>query len=352
MSRWKAGRHFDVVEQSAECRLEEIRSRKLTEPPKQKVPPEDKKEEPEKEKKAKGNILLGKKIEIDTMPVNDIEEMTGQCAILGDVFGVRSVDIKKDSKQKKAFLIFNVTDFTSTITCKAFLTAKKCESLKKELEKTETIKAAGRTRFDTYSREVCLSVNSIEKAKPVKRQDDAQIKRVELHMHTKLSALDGVADEKQIVKRASEFGHEAVAITDHGVVQGFPGAFDMAKKCGVKVIYGMEAYLMSERSSQRTAKFEDEYVVFDLETTGFYPDSDGITEIGAVRLRNGRIIDDFHTFVNPERHISEKITQTTGITNEMVADAPKMGEALAAFKEYIKDAHLAAHNAPFDMGVY
>ena len=344
----KAGRHFDVVEQSTDCRLEEIRSRKLTEPPKQKVQTEEKKEEPEKE--IKSDILLGKKTDIDSMPVKDIEEMTGLCAIHGNVLGVRSIDIKKDSKQKKAILIFNVTDFTSTITCKAFLTAKKCESLKKELEKTETIKAAGRTRFDTYSREVCLSVNSIEKAEPVKRKDDAEIKRVELHMHTKLSALDGVADEKQIVKRASEFGHEAVAITDHGVVQGFPGAFDMSKKCGVKVIYGMEAYMLSERSDERAVNFEDEYVVFDLETTGFYPDSDGITEIGAVRLRNGRIIDDFHTFVNPERHISEKITQTTGITNEMVADAPKMGEALAAFKEYIKDAHLAAHNAPFDMG--
>ncbi len=346
----KAGRHFDVTEESADCKLEEIRSKKLSEPPKQRVPLKEKKEEPEKEKKQKRSLLLGKKIEIEPMPVNEIEEMTGLCAVQGNVIGVRSIDIKKDSKQKKAILIFNVTDFTSTITCKAFMTAKKCESLKKELEKTETIKAAGRTRFDTYSREVCLSVNSIEKAKPIKRQDEAEVKRVELHMHTKQSALDGVADEKQIVIRASEFGHDAVAITDHGVVQGFPGAFDMAKKCGVKVIYGMEAYMISERSDERAGKFEDEYVVFDLETTGFYPDSDGITEIGAVRLRKGKIIDEFRTFVNPEKFISEKITQTTGITNEMVADAPRMGEALAAFKEYIGDAYLAAHNAPFDMG--
>ena len=349
----KAGRRLDVVEDSADCRLEQRRIKQLRELPEKKALPEEKKQDPEKhekKEKQKGSLLLGKKIEIDPISVNEIEELTGMCAVHGDLLDVRSIDIKKDTKQKKAILIFNVTDFTSTITCKAFLTAKKCESVKKELEKAQAVKVAGRTRFDTYTREVCINVTGLEKAEQVKRQDDAEVKRVELHMHTKLSALDGVADETEAVKRAAEFGHEAVAITDHGVVQGFPGAFDMAKKCGIKVIYGMEAYMMSDEGSGPAAKFEDEYVVFDLETTGFYPDSDGITEIGAVRLRNGKIIDEFSTLVNPERNISEKITQTTGITNEMVADKPKMPQALKAFKEYIGDAHLAAHNAPFDMG--
>ena len=346
----KAGRHHDAVEESIVCKLEEIREKKLSQPLERAKPAKEKNDEPEEDKEGAGSLLHGKKTQVSNIAVKDIEEMTGMCAVLGNVIEVRSIDIKKEGSTNKSILIFSVTDYTSSITCKAFISTKKCEALKKELEKAEAVRVVGRTRFDTYSREVCLTVNSIELAEPVKRKDDAQIKRVELHMHTNQSALDGVADEKEIVKRASEFGHDAVAITDHGVVQGFPSAFDMAKKCGVKVIYGMEAYMLSDQSEGLYEKFEDEYIVFDLETTGFYPDSDGITEIGAVRFRKGKTVDEFHTLVNPGRYISPKITQTTGITNEMVADAPTMGEALTAFKNYIGDAYLAAHNAPFDMG--
>ena len=272
------------------------------------------------------------------------------CVVSGDVLSVKSFDIKNEARGKKSILIFSVTDYTSTVTCKAFVSRNQLDRIKDQLGKATAVKVAGSAGYDNFSREICVMAKSIEEAEAVRRTDTAEVKRVELHMHTNMSALDAVSDEKEIVKRAAEFGHEAVAITDHGVVQAFPGAFDMSKKLGIKVIYGMEAYMIDDTGAVYKETFEDEYVVFDLETTGFNPTTDGITEIGGVRMRNGEVIDTFNTFVNPGQPISQRITDTTGITNEMVADAPDMGEALRMFKHYIGDAHLAAHNAPFDLG--
>lgn len=348
--RVKAGKHKEGIDESIKSSVAKRRKKKLTEAATITAPPPPEPADEKSEKKGNGNLLHGKAIDQQPMAIKDIEELTGACAVAGNVLSVESKDIKNESKGQKSILIFNVTDFSSSITCKAFIARKKCEELKSQLKKTEAVKVSGRSRYDDYNREICLMVNNIELATPIKRQDNAEVKRVELHMHTKLSALDGVADEKEVVKRASEFGHEAVAITDHGVVQGFPGAFDMSKRLGIKVIYGLEGYLVNDVEEKYKERFEDEYIVFDLETTGFYPNKDGITEIGAVRLRNGKFVDEFQTLVNPDRYISPHITKTTGITNEMVADAPNMGEALLAFKKYIGDAHLAAHNSSFDMG--
>ncbi len=300
-------------------------------------------------KKPKG-VIHGKSISGDVMSIKEVDERTGLCVICGSVLDVKSFDIKNEVRGKKSILVFSVTDYTSTITCKAFVSRTKCEDIKNALKNTDAVKVSGNAGYDNYSREICVMVKSIEECEAMKRQDTAQVKRVELHMHTNMSALDGVADERQVVKKAAEFGHEAVAITDHGVVQAFPGAFEMAKKLGIKVIYGMEAYMIDDTGDSFQEGFKDEYVVFDLETTGLYPQSNGITEIGAVRIRHGEVVDTFKTFVNPEQRISQHIINTTGITNEMVADAPKTGEALTMFKEYIKDSHLAAHNSPFDLG--
>lgn len=334
-------------------KLKEAEKKLLDQAVKMTIPekPPEKPDQPSKakDKEKPSGVIHGKAISGEVMPVLELDERTGLCVICGNVLSIDSFNIKNETRGKKAILVFSVTDYTSTITCKAFVSQNKCDEIKGRLKSADAVKVSGRAGYDSFSKEVCVMANSIEEAKAVKRQDNAEVKRVELHMHTKLSALDGVADEKAIVKRAAEFGHEAVAITDHGVVQAFPGAFDMAKKCGIKVIYGLEGYLIDDTKDDFVEEFEDEYIVFDLETTGLNPNQNGITEIGAVRLRHGEIVDTWSTFVNPEQPISAHITNVTGITDDMVADAPTMGEALTMFKKYIGDTYLAAQNAPFDM---
>ena len=300
-------------------------------------------------KKEETGTIHGSRVSGEATPIKDINESTGACVIRGAVLSVDSFNIKNEARGKRSVIVFGVSDNTSTITCKAFVSRDKCDQIKQRL-KDRAVLVAGTAAYDSFSKEVCINVKGIEETEALKRRDNAEEKRVELHLHTNMSALDAVADEVEVVKRAAEFGHDAVAITDHGVVQAFPRAFDASKKYGVKVIYGMEAYMINDVPDDYKETFEDEYVVFDLETTGFSPYSCGITEIGALRLRNGEIIDTFSTLVNPGCPISPQITQTTGITEEMVKDAPSMGEALRMFREYAGDAHLAAHNAPFDLG--
>ncbi len=308
--------------------------------------PTDKKEA---EKPVPTNLIHGKKIPCELTAVRDIGETTGLCAITGGVIDVKSFDIKNEARGQKSIVVFGVTDLSSTITCKAFVPRDKCEEIKQRLTSAPAVYVIGTAAYDAYSREVVISVKYIEETKAAKRKDEAEVKRVELHMHTNMSALDGMADEADVVKRAAEFGHEAVAITDHGVVQAFPRAFDASKKSGIKVIYGMEAYLIDDTGETYREEFADEYVVFDLETTGLNPRKCGITEIGAVRLKHGEIVDTFCTFVNPGQPISAEITAKTGITDAMVKDAPDMGTALAMFQAFAGDTHLAAHNASFDL---
>ena len=313
-------------------------------------PPEKQPDGPKKAKTKKGNVIHGRPAAGETMRIREIDDNAGACVIAGRVLTVNTFDIKNETRGKKSIVVFSITDQTSTITCKAFVSRDKCETIAGRLKEAAAVRVTGTAQYDRYSKEVAVSVKSIEETEPAGRRDDAPVKRVELHLHTNMSALDAVADEGDVVKRAAAFGHEAVAITDHGVVQAFPGAFDMAKKLDVKVIYGMEAYMFDDTGEIYKETFEDEYVVFDLETTGFNPASCGITEIGAVRIRHGEVVDTFSTFVNPEQPISRQITDTTGITDDMVKDAPKAAEALRLFGAFAGDTVLAAHNAPFDMG--
>lgn len=309
-------------------------------------PPKDAKAEPKKEQTS---LIHGKHVPGELTRIKELSELTGACVISGQMIDIKSFDIKNETRGKKSIIVFSVTDLTSTVTCKAFVGRDVRDEIMERMQKAPALRVAGTAGYDSFSRELTISVKSIEETKAVRREDHAEVKRVELHMHTNMSALDGCADEVDVVKRAAAFGHEAVAITDHGVVQAFPRAFDTAKKLGIKVIYGMEAYMFDDVGFSYSEEFADEYVVFDLETTGLNPRYCGITEIGAVRLRRGEIVDTFSTFVNPEQPISQQITDITGITDEMVKDAPKMGEALDMFKFYIGDKPLAAHNAPFDM---
>ncbi len=304
---------------------------------------------PAQQKDKETPLIHGKHVQGDPTPIKELSELTGTCVISGQMMDIKSFDIKNETRGKRSIIVFSVTDLTSTVTCKAFVGQDKCEEIKGRMQKASALRVGGTAAYDSYSRELCITVKSIEETKAKRREDNAEIKRVELHMHTNMSALDGCADEVDVVKRAAAFGHEAVAITDHGVVQAFPRAFDTAKKLGIKVIYGMEAYMFDDVGRSYSEEFEEEYVVFDLETTGLNPRFCGITEIGAVRLRRGEIVDTFSTFVNPEQPISQQITDITGITDEMVKGAPKMGEALKMFKEYAGNSPLAAHNASFDM---
>ena len=189
---------------------------------------------------------------------------------------------------------------------------------------------------------------------PEIRKDTSEEKRVELHIHTSMSTQDGLASAEKIVERAAYWGHKAVAITDHGVVQAFPEAASAGRNNGVKIIFGMEAYMVpDDRKLFRCKKdhsFSDEFVVFDIETTGLYRRTCGITEIGAVRVKDGKILDTFDTFVDPEMRIPDNIISLTGISNEMIQGAPKEREALEQFRAFAGDACLVAHNSDFDMG--
>ena len=208
--------------------------------------------------------------------------------------------------------------------------------------------------MDPYAKEVVIMARDINKLTKIERMDTAEEKRVELHMHTTMSSMDAVTAASKIVERAAKFGHKAVAITDHGVVQAFPDAQIAAKKNNIKVIYGVEGYLADNGTpiviNGHEESFDDEYVVFDIETTGFSSKNDKIIEIGAVKLKDGEIVDSFSTFVDPKVNIPYKITELTSITQNMVNGQPTIDEVLPKFMEFVGDSVLVAHNAAFDVG--
>ena len=275
---------------------------------------------------------------------------------------------ERELRSGKMLLTIDVTDKTSTVSCKMFLDKQKYEEVDSKLKKDSYIVVQGRPQVDAYSNELTIMVNNICKGeKPPERMDTAENKRVELHLHTQMSAMDAVTSATDLVKQAIKWGHPAVAITDHGVVQSFPEAnhvivdnyADLVKKEGkittqdildaapIKVIYGVEGYLA--RDVEPIVPEFDTYCVFDLETTGFNPDTDGITEVAVCKVRNGEIIDEYTTFVNPEKPIPFNVQELTHITDEMVADAPKMEKMIPEFLEFCKGCVLVAHNAHFDV---
>ena len=213
-------------------------------------------------------------------------------------------------------------------------------------------KVRGEASYDTYAKEVVVMARDIIKLKKIERMDTAEEKRVELHLHTQMSAMDGISPTSKLVERAAKWGHCAVAITDHGVVQAFPEAMDAAKKNKIKVIYGVEGYLVDDGVpiviNNQNENIDDCFVVFDIETTGLSSENDRITEIGAVKIENGKIVDRFNEFVNPGIDIPYKITELTGITNDMVEGADSIEEILPKFLEFAKGSVVVAHNAAFD----
>lgn len=297
--------------------------------------------------------LYGRSIRGKMIPISSISGDSGRIVVWGDVFDIEKKVTK--SGDKNIFTI-DITDYTGSTTAKVFNSIKESAVID-NIKKGDTIVVQGDVEYDKYAGELVVNARSIGTAQKVKVVDDAEKKRVELHMHTNMSQMDAVTSAGDLVNRAYQWGHKAVAITDHGVAQAFPDAMKAADKINkdeekIKIIYGVEAYFMDDLvesvKGDADTGFDGTFICFDIETTGLSAARDKITEIGAVKVENGVITDTFSTFANPEMPIPQKITQLTGITDDMVKDAPSQSEAVGAFLEFAGDNVLVAHNAPFD----
>ncbi|MDO5336456.1 MAG: PolC-type DNA polymerase III [Eubacteriales bacterium] len=306
------------------------------------------------------DVVYGKDFEEEPIPLESIKGEMGEVVIRCQIMEAEERQIRNE----KTILILAVTDFTDSIMIKLFLHNDQVPEIKEHVKKGAFLKIKGVTTIDRFDSE--LTIGSIVGIKKIAdfthtRMDTSPQKRVELHCHTKMSDMDGVTDAKALVKRAYEWGHKAIAITDHGVVQAFPEAnhcFDawggcVPKDSDFKVLYGMEAYLVDDLkglvTNSKGQSMNGSFVVFDIETTGFSPLTCQIIEIGAVRVENGEIIDRFSTFVNPRVPIPFRIEQLTSINDSMVLDAPGIEKVLPSFMEFCEGAVLVAHNADFDM---
>lgn len=297
--------------------------------------------------------LYGRSIRGKMIPISSISGDSGRIVVWGDVFDIEKKVTK--SGDKNIFTI-DITDYTGSTTAKVFNSIKESAVID-NIKKADTIVVQGDVEYDKYAGELVVNARSIGTAQKVKVVDNAEKKRVELHMHTNMSQMDAVTSAGDLVNRAYQWGHKAVAITDHGVAQAFPDAMKAADKINkveekIKIIYGVEAYFMDDLvesvKGDADTGFDGTFICFDIETTGLSAARDKITEIGAVKVENGVITDTFSTFANPEMPIPQKITQLTGITDDMVKDAPSQSEAVGAFLEFAGDNVLVAHNAPFD----
>ncbi len=316
---------------------------------------EKKKKEAEKDKNQENEkqpLIFGRtdKIKEKIVKISDLTPDYGRVAIEGKVISVDS----KELKNGKTLAMFNIYDGTSTITCKAFISEEKSNTVMGRLNEAKRLKIVGNAQFDSYAKELGVIANIIIEMpdiEDIKRVDLSKEKRVELHLHTQMSQMDGITSATDLIKRASSWGMKAIAITDHGVVQSFPEAKKAADKFGIKVIYGVEAYLVPDDNAIDLSNgMDEEYIVLDIETTGLSFRTEKITEIGAVKVKNGEIVDTFECFVNPEVPIPQKIVEITHITDEMVKDAETIDKVMPKFLDFIGNLKLVAHNADFDVG--
>ena len=367
-----------ILEQNASLHEEKIAQKKeKTEgvkkkesvPKQEKAPAEPKKKEfPKREFQKKEfyrspkrsdnpDVLYGRDFEDEAIPLSDVVGEMGEITIRGKILKLETREIRNE----KTIVMFAITDFTDTIMVKMFTRNEQLPEILAGIKKGAFLKIKGVTTIDKFDGELTIgSVVGIRKISDftTTRKDTSPEKRVELHCHTKMSDMDGVSEAQALVARAHDWGHQAIAITDHGVVQAFPDAnhyverFD--KEDPFKIIYGVEAYLVDDLTeiavNEQGQTLDDTFVVFDIETTGFSAAEDRIIEIGAVKITDGAIVDRFSTFVNPEVPIPFEIQQLTHITDDMVLGAPKIEEALPAFLDFVGESALVAHNAGFDVG--
>ncbi|MBQ6645455.1 MAG: PHP domain-containing protein, partial [Clostridia bacterium] len=308
--------------------------------------------------------ILGSPFTGEAIQMRDLTEDAGKVLLLGEII---STELRDTKKEECKILSLNVTDYTSTVSCKAFVRPKRgknalsfqetLERVKKYIQPGAWVKLHGEYRYDEYDRRFQVMISSMLPAVMPERKDKAKEKRVELHLHTTMSAMDACASPTDLINQAAAWGHKAIAITDHGVVQAFPEAFGAAKKAGIKLIPGCEAYLI-EDSPEIVARADDRlltetsFVVLDVETTGLNTHADRITEIGAVRIENGKEVARFSQLIDPEIPVPEKVTELTGITNAMLRGQPTIHEVIRKFDEFCAGAVLVAHNAAFDTAFF
>ena len=301
----------------------------------------------------KGDVLFGRAIKQRPVPMNTLSLESGKVTVEGDVVAVTS---RKLQKRGSAVLCFDMSDRTNSIRVSRFLRSDDDQSVVSRIDVGDHVIVQGEIIYSKYDDDMVLDPRNIMKGKRYIRPDNAEEKRVELHMHTRFSALDALTDPDAIVKRAAYWGMPAIAVTDHGVAQAFPDMWKAGKKHGVKIIYGMECYFVNDMDGNSAVigksrlPLDTEFVAFDIETTGLNALNDRMTEIGAVVFSGGEIKQTFNTFVDPERHIPPDITQLTGIKDSDVAGAPGEKEAMEKFIAFIGERPIIAHNAHFDVG--
>ena len=299
------------------------------------------------------DIFYGRNFEGEETEIHEIIDEMGEVVVRGKIIQLETREIRNE----KTIVMFAVTDFTDTIKAKVFTKNERLPELLDKLKEGAFIKMKAVAMMDQFEHDIALGSVSGIKTIPdftEKRMDHSPVKRVELHCHTTMSDMDGVTDVKKLLKTAMGWGHQAMAITDHGVVQAFPDANHCVEGKDFKVIYGMEGYLVDDIKNivtdSRGQSLDSTFVVFDIETTGFSAVNDRIIEIGAVKVENGVITEKFSEFVNPERPIPFEIEKLTSINDRMVEDAPNISVILPRFMDFCKGSVLVAHNADFDTG--
>ncbi|MBO5317937.1 MAG: PHP domain-containing protein, partial [Oscillospiraceae bacterium] len=325
--------------------------------------PQQKAAEPKPEPVNNTQTIYGKPFKGKPIPMGELSLDMGFVVVEGKIF---NMEHKELTKANAWVLHFDITDNTSSVHVSRYMDNKEAKPVVAALKKGDVVRVQGRMMVDNYTNETILRPNAIMPGTMKKRTDKAVgDKRVELHMHTAMSNMDALTNTAAAIKQAAAWGHRAVAITDHGCVQSFTDALHTIEGRGgapkvagtdepIKILYGCEGYYVNDVDDtlavrgSRDMAFDEEYIAFDLETTGLHPRFDRIIEIGAVRMKNGEELERFQTFVDPQQPLSPEVIKLTEITDEMLVGAPKLEEVLPKFMEFVGDRVLVAHNAGFD----
>ena len=292
-----------------------------------------------------GNVIKGNCVAISTL-----NSESGKVNISGEVFFIETREIRGGS----IAVNIDITDGTSSVTAKRLFSPEEFAKISDRIKEGTCVKIRGDVEYDKYVRDFIIKPYDITIEEKETRKDTCENKRVELHLHTKMSAVDGVSDVSDLISAAADWGHKAIAITDHGVLQAYPEAYKIGKKKGIKILFGVECYLVNDMlqiyNGKKNYPLDTEFIIYDVETTGLTAAAERITEIGAVKIKNGEVVDRFSEFINPGKPIPPKIVELTGITDKMVADAAYEYVIIPKFIEFAGDSVLVAHNAKFDMG--
>ena len=349
---------FDIKVKEEEKLLEEIEETRKTIateiPVKIKVEEAPKKKEViakvENEEEKDANLIIGRDFSGEVTHLSDITEYSGKVIVSGKIIGTET----RETRNGNHILSVYITDDSASITCKCFVKPDRIKDVVGALKGAKAVTVKGDTVYDQYEHEVTVKINNLKLKEVKTRSDNAEVKRVELHAHTVMSAMDSVAKTDELIKTAAKWGHSAIAITDHGVVQAYPDAFDAGKKNEIKIIYGMEGYFMGDETkivyNEKSMDLNGDFVVFDIETTGLKAKFHELIEVAGVKVSGGKIVERFSEFVKPETPILPHITELTKITNEMVSGADDAKNVLSRFLEFAEGSVLVAHNANFDVG--